>query len=248
MDSTTQKGFRILEKLAQSDTPRGISDLARETDLTKSNIQRIIATLCDLGYAEKDIHSNRYFATMRMWEIGLPVLMRNRILRAARSSLKALRVACDETIILCIRDGFELVYIERMESVTPIRLSGAVGTRLPMYSTAAGRAMAGFLEPDEQRELIALSETATERLVFDLRKRLSEVHEQGYEMSEGYFRPGINSIAVPIWDEKGQVAGALAISGPAERLPEERLKAFLPTIMDSASKVSAGLGYAGGHA
>jgi DNA-binding IclR family transcriptional regulator len=246
MDSTTQKGFRILEKLAQSDTGRGISDLSRETELTKSNVQRIIATLCDLGYAEKDPQSNRYYATMRMWERGLPVLMRNRILRAARSALKMLRQISDETVVLCIRDGMDLVYIEKLESATPIRLSCPIGTRVPLYNVAAGRVMAAHFSDEDKALFLKTVAEATDAPSYDMRARLATIAARGYDLSESGFRAGVNSVAVPVWDDRDEVVASIAISGPEERLSEEKLVSFLPAAFDAASKVSAGLGHMGG--
>ena len=172
MDTTTQKGFRILEVLATSDAPRGISELSRETNLTKSNLQRILATLCDLGYAEKDDDSNRYYATLRLWEMGIPVLLRNRIVRAARASLKSLRAASGETSVLCIREGEEVIYLDKIESESPIRLSCAVGTRLPLYSVASGRVIAAQLSESKRAQLVAAFSKADVPKTYDLEERL----------------------------------------------------------------------------
>lgn len=245
MDSTTQKGFRILELLAASDTPRGISELSRETELTKSNLQRILATLCDLGYAEKDSDSNRYYATLRLWEMGIPVLMRNRIVRAARASLKALRTHSGETSVLCIHEGDQVIYIDKIESESPIRLSCAVGTRLPLYSVASGRVIAAHLPSDQQTALIAKFSQQEPNAGYDLEERIAQIRKKGYDVSESGYRAGINSIAAPLFDEGGDVIAAIAISGPEERLTMDALKAQLPLLLNEASKISSALGFMG---
>jgi IclR family KDG regulon transcriptional repressor len=245
MDSTTQKGFKILEILAASDAARGISELSRETGLTKSNLQRILTTLCELGYAEKDPNSNRYFATLRLWEIGIPVLNRNRAVRAARSSLKALRANCGETTVLCLREGLDVVYLDKIESESPIRLSCAVGTRLPLYSTASGRVMAADLSDTEMAQLLERFSAANGAPPSELRERLKTAAGRGYDTSESGYRAGINSIAAPIRDDRGIAMAAIAISGPEERLDAQALANLRPLILDEASKISVALGYAG---
>lgn len=245
MDTTTQKGFRILEMLATSDAPRGISELSRETNLTKSNLQRILSTLCDLGYAEKDGDSNRYYATLRLWEMGIPVLLRNRIVRAARASLKSLRAASGETSVLCIREGDEVIYLDKIESESPIRLSCAVGTRLPLYSVASGRVIAANLPKVERAQLVASFLGADVPKTYDLEERLAQIRKRGYDTSESGYRAGINSIAAPLFGEGGTVSAAIAISGPEERLSKDGLIAHLPMLMDEASKISSALGYMG---
>lgn len=245
MDTTTQKGFRILELLATSDAPRGISELSRETSLTKSNLQRILATLCDLGYAEKDEGSNRYYATLRLWEMGIPVLLRNRIVRAARASLKSLRAASGETSVLCIRECDEVIYLDKIESESPIRLSCAVGTRLPLYSVASGRVIAAYLPEAERLDIVGAYNRSGTDHKYDMNERLAQIRKRGYDTSESGYRAGINSIAAPIFGEGGTVSAAIAISGPEERLTPEGLLALLPMLMDEASKISSALGYMG---
>lgn len=245
MDTTTQKGFRILELLAASDSPRGISELSRETDLTKSNLQRILATLCDLGYAGKDLDSNRYYATLRLWEIGIPVLLRNRIVRAARASLKSLRAASGETSVLCIREGNEVIYLDKIESESPIRLSCAIGTRLPLHSVASGRVIAANLNTKEMAEVVTAYNKADTTDSYDIEERFSQIRKRGYDTSESGYRAGINSIAAPLFGEGGTVSAAIAISGPEERLTKDGLIAHLPMLMDEASKISSALGYMG---
>lgn len=245
MDSTTIKGFKILEILAESDRPRGISELARETSFTKSNIQRILATLCSLGYAEKDEESNGYIATLRLWQLGIHVLLRNRILRASRAPMKALYSQTQETVVLCVLDNADVIYLEKLESQNPIRLSCAIGTHLPFFSTATGRVMAAYLPREQQTHLTDHYPDAIQQLPYDLPPRLEQIKRLGYETSEGGFRPGVNSIASPIMDSDGSVVASIAISGPEERLPLDRLTEIAGLLLDTSSKISASLGYLG---
>lgn len=242
MDNTTKKGFGILETLAQSDEPRGVSELARETGLTRSNVQRILQTLCDLGYAEKDEASSRYVPTLRQWEMGVKTLLRLPAVRAARAHLLALRSKTGESSVLCLLDQNQVIYVNKLESEAPIRMSCSVGTRLPLHSVATGRVMAAFL-PDRARD------AAVDALPPELDKtafsaRLKEIATRGYEVSEGSFRAGINSIAAPIWQRNGVVA-SIAISGPDERLTREQLDVVLPSVLDASSRISEALGYRG---
>jgi DNA-binding IclR family transcriptional regulator len=245
MDTTTAKGFQLLEKLALSDAPRGIADLSREMAMTKSNVQRILVTLGALGYVEKEAQTSRYFATLKLWEFGNRVLQRGPILRAAASTLKALRAETHETTALCLLDGLDIVYIDKLESNTPIRLSCPLGARLPAHATASGRVVAAFLDPAARDAIIAHHRAKTDGESMDLARRFAEIRANGYEVSEGSFRNGINSVAVPIFDASGSAVASIAVTGPKERLPRERLVKLSETLLDAASRVSRALGYAG---
>ena len=248
MDTTTVKGFQLLERLAQSDAPRGVSELARETELTKSNVQRILATLTSLGYVGKERQTNRYFATLKTWEVGNRVLQRDRILRTAASAMKILRTETGETTVLCILDDTDVVYIDKHESENPIRLSCAVGTRLPAYSTATGRVIAAFRSTAERRALIDLYDAQPDDGAYDLDTRFKEIRGKGVDISEGGYRAGVNSIAAPIHGADGTVVASIAITGPEERLPPQRLADLTPKLMDAATRVSGALGFIGGTA
>jgi DNA-binding IclR family transcriptional regulator len=246
MDTTTAKGFQLLERLAMSDTPRGISELSREMDLTKSNVQRILATLGTLGYVDKDPQTSRYFATLKMWEYGNRVLQRGPIIRACASALKTLRAATQETTALCLLDGLDVVYVDKIESENPIRLSCPIGARLPAYATATGRVIAAFRPASAIDALVERYRTNVPNGALDLHSRFDEIRSKGYETSESGFRAGVNSIAVPIHEADGQVVASLAVTGPKERLPGERLVELSSTLLDAASRASNALGYVGG--
>ena len=244
MDSTTRKGFGILEILAVSDEPRGVSELARETGFTRSNVQRILMTLCELGYAEKHAPSGRYQASLRQWEIGVKVLVRSSIVRAARAELLRLRATTGESAVLCLLVGGEILYVNKLESDAPIRMSCSVGTRLPLYATATGRVIAAHLSHEARMD--AVSALPNEWTAQDFQNQLERIRTRGYEISLGSFRKGVNSVAAPIWQSSG-VEAAIAISGPEERMAEDELPKRLPAVLDAASRISEALGHTGTH-
>jgi len=245
MDTTTAKGFQLLERLALSETPRGVSELSREMELTKSNVQRILATLGALGYVEQEPQTSRYFATLKMWEFGNRVRQRGPIVRACSSMVKMLRSETQETTVLCLLDGLDVIYVDKLESENPIRLSCPIGARLPAHATANGRVIVAFGDSTTIDEIVERYETSVPDGRMDLRKRLQQISVRGYETSEGDYRSGINSIAAPVYGATGSVVASLGVTGPQERLPVGRLDALAVELMDAASRASNALGYAG---
>jgi DNA-binding IclR family transcriptional regulator len=241
MDTTIVKGLNLLEMLALSEAPRGVSDLAREAKLTKSNVQRILSTLSALGYVRQEATGNRYQATLKAWEIGNRVLQRDRIVRAGSQTVKKLRLASGETAVLCMLDDMDVIYLDKQESENPVRLSCGIGARLPAYSTATGRVIVGFSPPEDRLRSVELARQDDCRAAFDLEERFQMICKRGFEISLGEYRLGVNSIAAPIRTANGRTIASVALTGPEERLTEQRMTDLCPMLLDAALSVSTAL-------
>ncbi|RZI57985.1 MAG: MarR family transcriptional regulator, partial [Zymomonas sp.] len=104
MDRAVSRSFAILEALARSRGPARLSDLSAATDLQKSTVHRILATLSELGYADQD-GSGRYRPTLRTWEIGIGVVADLPIYRVAAGFLQTLHRTTGETVSLTVLSG-----------------------------------------------------------------------------------------------------------------------------------------------
>lgn len=251
MDTTILKGLTVLERLAESDQPRGVTELSRQMNLTKSNVQRVLSTLVELGYAQKDPVTGRYGPTLRMWEFGYKALSRDRVRLSAAPYLRKLYEHCAETLFLCVGDGTDIVYVDKIDGVgvDPIRVFCMVGMRMPALKTAAGCAILAF-QPDEMidraiaREAEATPAPGGSKLdASEIRHKLAQVREAGYAISLGEFRPGVNSIAAPIWGADGRAVASVVINGPEERLSAERLRSLAANVTATAVQISEALGF-----
>ncbi|MCC7047369.1 MAG: IclR family transcriptional regulator [Alphaproteobacteria bacterium] len=244
MDSTIVKGLRVLETLAASDQPRGISELAREMELNKSNVQRIVGTLLTLGYVRKDPATSRYMATLRMWEFGLQVVHRNEVRRAAQPYLRGLYEKLNESVFLCVPDSDDILYLDKMEAAAPVRISSQVGARAPAARTASGKAILAHL-PNEALDRAVVAAREHFRIAdidpAKLRKELAAVRADGFAISQSGYRPGVNSIAAPILGRDGTIMGSIAVTGPVERLDLATLKGYASEIVNAATRISEAL-------
>jgi IclR family KDG regulon transcriptional repressor len=247
MDTTVLKGFTLLEMLASSERPRGVSELSREMRLTKSNVQRLLSTLVEIGYAQKDPATSQYSATLKTWEFGHRVLSRDEIKRAASSQLRALYQDVDETVFLCVRRDFDVLYVDVIEHPNPLRMFCSVGTRLAQWKTAAGKVMLANRPAVEIEAALDMMQQANpaslERDAW--RERFARVRALGYARSEGGFREGVNAIAAPIRDSRGEVVASLEMTGPAERLTPQKLDQHALGLVHAALRVSQTLGFSG---
>ncbi|ALL68412.1 transcriptional regulator, IclR family [Paraburkholderia caribensis MBA4] len=250
MDTTILKGLTVLERLAESDQPRGVTELSRQMNLTKSNVQRVLSTLVELGYAQKDPATGRYGPTLRMWEFGYKTLSRDRVRLAAASQLRRLHEDCNETVFLCVGDGLDIIYVDKIEGNDQNRVFCMIGMRLPALRTAAGRAIIAFQDEsviDAAIEQLrhADPQSMNDEAASEVRQRLLQIRTDGYATSQEEFRSGINSVAAPVWSSDGNPIASVVINGPSERLTPERLSTLVPGLIGTAARISETLGYRG---
>lgn len=247
MDKTLLKGLQVLEVLAQSESSRGVSELARELGLTKSNVHRTLQTLLAAGYVRKDEASGEYECTMKIPKIAASILGRVDMKRAAEPFMQALAQASEETVHLSVLDDTDVFYLHKIDSSHPVRAYSEISGRAPAYCVATGKALLAF-QPDSylQRFAEALQAHTPRTLATRaaLRQELEQVRQQGYAVNRGEWRESVCGLAAPIFDASRRPLAAIGISGPAERLRPPRLKALTPDVIRAARSISEAMGYA----
>ena len=246
MDSTLLKGLTVLERVAASDEPRGVTELAEELPLTKSNAHRILKTLEAAGYLTRDQATRRYKLTLKLWELGLRVVSRMDIRVQAAAWMKELAAATRETVHLSVLDGHEVIYIDKVDSSEPIQAYSQVGGRAPAHCVATGKALLAWAPDSLINTLTDRLERFSEHTITDpaqFHAELERIRKQGYALNLGEWRDSVWGVAAVIRDARGDVAGAIGISGPSYRLEQLGVEHYTGPVMQAAADISARLGY-----
>jgi len=247
MDKTLLKGLAVLEALATTrPPPRVLDELARTLGLSRSNAHRTLATLVHAGYARRDPASGRLSVTTKSLALGLADMALDGLLQIAPGFLATLAHASGETALLSELRGHEVHYLDKIDSRQPVRAYTEIGGHAPAHAVATGKAL---LAAQARTVLDALpatlprytAHTLTERQA--LRAELERTARLGYATNRGEWREGVGGLAAVIHDAAGQPVAALGLSGPLDRLTEERLLALAPLIVDLAQRLSSTLGY-----
>lgn len=241
MDTTTVKALRVIEALSVSEEPRGVAELSRQLGLTKSNTFRILSTLTEQGYVRSHPETGRYWLTLRIWEQGAKVIERLPVRRVAQPHLKLLFSQLNETILMSVLDLPDVLYIDKMDSDYPVRASARIGWRAPALRTASGKSMLAY-QPDEVVAKLAEEALIVKDDLAQFRKELGEIRERGFALSFSGSRPGVNSVAAPIWGSEPFPLAALSVSGPAERFSIERMNGISSSVMNASTRISESLG------
>lgn len=252
MDKTLVKGLSVLEFLVNSATPCSVSDVAQAFSLVPSNAHRTLKTLVALGYARQSTDA-RYQASLRLFELGSKVVGTLDIRHVAHQPMAALATATLETIHLVVRDGGQVVYLDKIDSPQPVAAYSHIGGRAPAQCVASGKVLLAYALPDDRAQALAWLRSTVPALqsytVFSHLKHgallddLLQVREQGYALNRGEWREDVSGLGAPVFDGRGQVVGALGISLPSIRASAERLPELIAPLNEAAASTSALLGY-----
>lgn len=231
VDSTLSKGLKILETLSGARGGIGVTDLSRELGLTKSNTFRLLQTLTALGYVSH-LEDKTYAVTLRMWQVGRAAVDNLNLREVAAEEMAYLSRETQETIYLAVRDGLNIVYIDKIESPKPIRSWNPIGGSAPMHAVATGKAILaanyGVLRGKLQEPLSRHTDRTITALT-DLDAEVEVIRARGYAFDTGEFRDrGLSfGAAIMAGDE---AVGAIGVSLPDVNLQghsEDRLGALV---------------------
>lgn len=247
MDKAFIKGLRLIEALAQSEHARGVSELAQELQLTKSNVHRLLTTLQAQGYVRQNPADSSYELSMKLWELGVQVTRRMDLLQIARPAMIRLAEQTGETVHLSVLEDVHVIYVDKIESAHHLRAHTSVGARAPAFAVATGKAMLSHL-PESYLERFGphlQRYTATTRATLEeLRADTALAREQGYAtVVEGEWREGIAACACAVLGRSGELVGAIGMSGPDSRIKKKQLKLIAPQVVEAARTISMALGH-----
>lgn len=246
METTLAKGLKMLEAVAHSEGPRGVSELGRELGITRSNAHRLLQTLSALGYVRHDPVLGQYEATLRLFELGSAVVSRRDIRTISQPLMQALRQHVDENVILSVRDGCDIVVLDRVEGTRTLRTYTPLGSRNPMHCTSAGKLLLAYSSGDVVDAVMKRLEKFTARTITTVAKLQSElirIRAQGYATAQAEWREDVGGVCAPIRQSDGTVVAALGVSGPIGRFKAAQIKAHLPHLLATTEEISKRLGY-----
>lgn len=247
MSTTLRKSLRILEVLATSETPRGISELSREIKMNKSAVQRIFQTLAEEGYIEKAPGTSRYKSTLRLWELGASVIAQNETRRLIRPILRYAAKVSSLTCYFAWADFPDIIYLDKVEGEKGRPNSSDPGQRSPMYAAASGRAILAFLGDDKIAQILKLIEARPEIRdsgdYTNLDAEFALIRERHYATSERGSSSRISSVAAPVWGSGALPVGSIVLTSDAATLPRadfDRVGSVAVSIAEQASRVLGG--------
>jgi DNA-binding IclR family transcriptional regulator len=234
----------LLDALAKHPDPVSLKDLSAATGLHPSTAHRILNDLVMKRFVDR-AEPGSYRLGMRLLELGNIVKSRLNVREAALEFMRKLHRKTNQTINLSVRQGDEIVYIDRAFSErSGMQVVRAIGGRAPLHLTSTGKLFLSLDDPKAVRAYATRTGLAghNKNSITDLAKlerELSLVRARGYARDNEELELGVRCMAAGIRDDSGRLIAGLSISAPADRLQEE----WLEDLIGTATQISAVLGY-----
>lgn len=237
-----QRALDLLTVLQTFQHPVRLTDLAKQTGLHITTVQRLLAVLVDNGFAVR--YSTGYTAGPAALSIAHAYLVSSPLTMIAQPIMQALSAECGLTSSLYVPVGTTRVLVARVEGSNPLRYTLPVGERLPLHVGAAGKAILAALDGHRQRAVLDTVPDVryADGTVLDVdafRAELSEVRAQGTARSAGERVLGVTAVAAPILDGAGGVQGALGLTGPSDEFPAGTVDRVLPELRRAAAAIGS---------
>jgi len=239
-----ERMFTLIDVLASREEAISLKEISEKSGLHLSTTHRLLNDLATGRFVEHP-QPGSYRLGMRLLELGNLVKSRLNVRDAALLPMRELHKLIQQPVNLSLRQGDEIVYIERTYSErSGMQVVRAIGGRAPLHLTSVGKLFLAADDPQRVRAYATrtgLSGHTKNSLtqLSTLERELSKVRQYGNAHDNEELELGVRCMAAGIYDDQGTLVAGLSISAPAGRLEE----AWLPKLQSTAREISTTLGY-----
>ncbi len=224
---SVEVGLDLFRRLADGETPCGLSDLARRAGMHRAKAYRYLVSLARAGWVSQDARTGRYDIGPAVRDLALSWLSRQDPLRLAGAEARTLAQTLGETCFVAVPGQGGVTAVRVCQPGQGVSVGVAEGALFDLESSATGRVFAAWQDPPSRRLPAAARR--------DIRSR-------GLAMVEGEHVPGINALSVPVFDAQGQLLLALTLVGHAASLRADPDSPAAEALRAAGRRVSAGVG------
>lgn len=236
------RSAQLLDSIAASDEPASLKILAADTGLHPSTAYRILGALIRVGLVERDA-AGHYQLGRKLVQLAGRVKRGVDIRKEALDIMQSLRDRLGETVNLTVREGDEVIYIERVTPQRMMRVEQVIGSRAPLHVTAVGKLMLGelgdtFLQAYAARTALPAYTAHTLTSIEALREEVHAATANHYALDNQEAEEGVGCIGVLIRDSSDTVVAGLSVSAPIERRRDE----WIALVKQAGDAISTRLG------
>lgn len=221
------RGLDVLACFRTGESTLSNQELAQRCHLPKSTVSRLTMTLTRLGYLIHVAESGRYRLGTACLALGSAMLTRLDVRKIARPMMQELANFSNATVALGVRDKLSMIYVENCRSAAALTLTLDVGSRIPVATSALGRAWLAAIADRERTEFMEqvreIDDVAWPGIRSGIERALEEYRSLGVTCSFGDWQPDVNGIARAIHPGNGLPLMAINVGGPSFHLSREFL-------------------------
>ncbi|SCB32851.1 transcriptional regulator, IclR family [Rhizobium multihospitium] len=240
------RSLKLLELVAEADGAV-LTDLADRSAMAPSTVHRLLTSLAQHGMVAHDDETGAWTIGVKAFEIGTAYLRFRKLGTISRPFLKRLMEESGETANIAIEEDGDVVFISQAESHAPMRAFFRPGRRGPIHASGIGKAILSTWADSQIEALLAgrSLQHFTDKTRDTLPKLLTdmaEIRSRGWSIDDEEHTLGMRCVAAPIFDEYGEAVAGISISGPAVRLPDDKVAALGPVVRAAAGELTKAMG------
>ena len=250
------QGYKTLKDLAKiialfntlQIEERSVTEISKELGMLPSKVSRMIRTLENEGFFEKNSENGKYRLGVRFFELGMAYVFNFPLRRILRPHLEHIFKELNLTTSWGILRDDKVIVVDRIQNLNIDLLAHRVGLNLPIHSTSIGKVLLAYLPEKEQDRILKsinlvkfTNSTLTDQKL--IKRHLKLIRERGYSTDGGETHEDLNCIAAPIRNGSGEVIAAINLMDEKQRTSAEKLFGFADYLKEKALFISRQLGY-----
>jgi IclR family transcriptional regulator, pca regulon regulatory protein len=243
--NSLEKGLSLLSLFSQEGPQLTLTELSKAAKMGLGSTTRYVQTLMELGYLTRDQATKTYRLAPKILSLGFGLIKNMDLRTRVTPYLAEINREFGVGTQCAILDGTEIVYVERFRARSLVTLDLTIGSRIPAYCTALGRAILAYLDDETKNRTVARMDLVPlTRFTIadkgDLLRELELTRKRGYAVNVQELVLGQAGLAAPIFHREA-VEGSFGFTFPHESMKDEKLKTTLiKRLEEIAEKVSIG--------
>ena len=245
MGDTPLKPLSLLRLIAGLDHAPTLAELTMLAGQPKPTVHRWLATLDEASLVQRTLDGRRYTLGAEAARLALALLANNPASSLRHDVLRRAATELGEACNLTVLKGTEVVYLDRVESTWPLRVTFQPGSRVPLHCSASGKLFLAMMKPAKRAHLmkgLTLERFTPNTLVEAdaFAREIADIRRQGFALDREEFMPGLVCVAVPILNANLSTpacVAALALQAPVSRLKIASAVERLPTLRSAATAI-----------
>ncbi|MGD6777706.1 IclR family transcriptional regulator [Sutcliffiella horikoshii] len=236
------RALSLLQLVAESNSPISVGDLAEKSHMNRTTVWRLIGTLENYGYVERDPLTKGYQLGYAANRLAAHATNYGSLIRRARISMEKLRDEAQETVLLSVPKHYGTLTIDQIDPAHSVRLVDYVNAYLPLHCTSNGKLLLSLLPPKELD--ILLGEPLEKMTPFTITNRdelldeIQMVRRLGVATAVGELDENENGVSAPIFDQRKNLVAFISVCGPSFRFTKGKMAALTDRLTDAAQEIA----------
>jgi DNA-binding IclR family transcriptional regulator len=243
---SVERALRVVEVLVHEARPMSVREISEAIGINRTTAHRLVATLCSAGWTER-APDGRFQLSVKFLAIGHVVNHQRHFLDEIRPELIRISQATRETVHVGVLDGFEVLHVDKIETLERMGVSSRIGTRGAVHSTSLGMAIMAAQDDETIERYIVGASTLPEPLGFTdterFRRLVEETRGRGFSLDDEDDSIGVRCIGVAVRGPDSNPLFAISITGPSPRFTRDAAMRYGPELAGTGERLSQHFGY-----